>query len=69
MEEIMQAISTVGFPIVAWLVTFTYMCKNDKMHKQEVDALSESFEKMSMLMESIKTLLQLREEHVDSKRD
>lgn len=41
MNEIVTAISTVGFPIVMCVLIFYYMEKEAESHKQEVDGLKE----------------------------
>ena len=41
MQEVVTAISTVGFPIVMCSLIFYYMEKEAESHKQEVDGLKE----------------------------
>ena len=41
MQEVVTAISTVGFPIVMCILIFCYMEKEAESHKQEVDGLKE----------------------------
>ena len=41
MQEVVSAISTVGFPIVMCILIFYYMEKEAESHKQEVDGLKE----------------------------
>ena len=41
MQEVVTAISTVGFPIVMCILIFYYMEKEAEAHKQEVDGLKE----------------------------
>lgn len=41
MNEVVTAISTVGFPIVMCILIFYYMEKESESHKQEVDGLKE----------------------------
>lgn len=41
---IMQAISTVGFPIVACAAMFWKVNKQDEQHKEEMDAVRTSLE-------------------------
>ena len=41
MQEVVTAISTVGFPIVMCILIFYYMEKESESHKQEVDGLKE----------------------------
>lgn len=41
MQDVVTAISTVGFPIVMCILIFYYMEKEAESHKQEVDGLKE----------------------------
>ena len=41
MQEVVTAISTVGFPIVMCILIFYYLEKESASHKQEVDGLKE----------------------------
>ena len=41
MQDVITAISTVGFPIVMCILIFYYMEKEAESHKQEVDGLKE----------------------------
>lgn len=41
MQDVVAAISTVGFPIVMCILIFYYMEKEAESHKQEVDGLKE----------------------------
>lgn len=41
MQDVITAISTVGFPIVMCILIFCYMEKESESHKQEVDGLKE----------------------------
>ena len=41
MQDVVTAISTVGFPIVMCILIFCYMEKESESHKQEVDGLKE----------------------------
>ena len=41
MQEVVTAISTVGFPIVMCILIFYYMEKESESHKQEVDGLKD----------------------------
>ena len=41
MNDIVTAISTVGFPIVMCVIIFYYMEKESQSHKLEVDGLKE----------------------------
>lgn len=41
MNEIVTAVSTVGFPIVMCVIIFYYMEKESESHKEEVNGLKE----------------------------
>lgn len=41
MNEIVTAVSTVGFPIVMCIIIFYYMEKESESHKDEVNGLKE----------------------------
>lgn len=41
MQEVVTAISTVGFPVVMCILIFYYMEKEAESHKQEVAGLKE----------------------------
>lgn len=41
MQDVVTAISTVGFPIVMCILIFYYMEKESESHKREVDGLKE----------------------------
>lgn len=41
MQDVVTAVSTVGFPIVMCILIFYYMEKESESHKQEVDGLKE----------------------------
>lgn len=48
--EIMSAISTVGFPIVACIAMFIRMDKSDTKHKEEIDNLSTAINNNTIAM-------------------
>ena len=41
MNEVVTAVSTVGFPIVMCVIIFYYMERESESHKQEVNGLKE----------------------------
>lgn len=55
MDELLNAISMVGFPIVAYGVLFWYLATQDRNHKSEVDLLREAINTNTM------ALIELRE--------
>lgn len=48
--SILQAISTVGFPIVACIAMFIRMDKSDQRHSEEIDKLSEAINNNTVVM-------------------
>ena len=56
MEEILQAISVVGFPIVAYGGMFWYMIKLNDNHKTEIDAMRESLNANTEALRGLKEL-------------
>lgn len=47
MEDILSAISTVGFPIFAFLLIFWYVNKKDEQQREELNALRETILKLN----------------------
>lgn len=57
-ESIIQAISTVGFPIVATLGLGYLLLNEQKNHKAETDSLKEAINSNTLIMTELKQLLQ-----------
>lgn len=57
MNEIIQAISTVGFPIVAYGAMFWYMMKQNENHRGEMGALRESIENNTLTVQRLSDYL------------
>ena len=57
MEEVLQAISTLGFPIAAYVGLFWYMVKKDGQHKAEIDLLSNAVQNNTIVMTEIRDRL------------
>lgn len=53
MNEIIQAVSTVGFPIVAYGAMFWYMMKQNENHRGETNALRESIENNTLAVQRL----------------
>lgn len=56
-ETIINAITTVGFPIVMAGVLFWYITKKDVLHNEEIKSLKESLDKNSSLLDELKGLI------------
>ena len=57
MEELLQAISVVGFPIVAYGGMFWYMVQLNNNHREEIKALSESLNNNTKVLAELKEIL------------
>lgn len=53
MNEIYTAISTVGFPIVAYGAMFWYMMQQDKAHQEEIKNLSEAVNNNTLVVQKL----------------
>lgn len=49
-NEVITAISTVGFPIVMTLILLWLMNKNNEEHKSEVDSLKEAINNNTLVL-------------------
>lgn len=58
MTEIMQAISTVGFPIVISVVLLYELRENSKLHQEETDKLSDTIHENTVILMQLKQLLE-----------
>lgn len=62
MEEMLQAISTVGFPIASFLLMFWYVNKKDQEHREETTALQDAILKLTETINNNTTVvLELKE--------
>lgn len=52
-SEIIQAISTVGFPIVMCLLFMYYIKYINDQHKDEIDKLSQSLNNNTLVMQKL----------------
>ena len=59
MDNILQAISTVGFPIALTLILLLYIYDSSNKHKEEIDKMSEALNNntlaLTKLLDRIKT--------------
>ena len=60
-NEILQAVSTVGFPIVMCGVMFYYMQKNDERHQEEVSGLRDAINNNTIVMNKVLERLEYEE--------
>lgn len=54
-DIVLNAITTVGFPIVMCGILLWYIYKNQKNHKEEVTHLTEAIQNNTVVMEKILT--------------
>ena len=56
-ELIINAISTLGFPIIVAGALFWYITKKDEQHRDEMNSLKESLDKNSSVLDELKGLI------------
>lgn len=59
LEIIMQAISTIGFPIACCIGLFWYLNAERESHKEETAALAKALNDNTLVMNELKTMLKL----------
>ena len=57
LEIIMQAISTIGFPIACCIGLFWYLNAERESHKEETAALAKALNDNTLVMQELKTML------------
>lgn len=60
MQEIITAISTVGFPCVMVLILLYMQRENNKQHKEETDSLVKALNNNNVLLAQLKELLEIK---------
>lgn len=60
MEEIMSAISTVGFPIAMALLMFWYLQKETENHRMETEGLKEAINDLKMAITTLINKLEVK---------
>ena len=58
-ELIMNAITTVGFPIVVCFALFWYVNKQNENHKEEINAMRETVEENTNVLRELKELIKI----------
>lgn len=53
MNEVVQVISTVGFPIVACGALFYYITKMNDVHKAETDKMSDAINNNTLVIQKL----------------
>lgn len=62
MQELLTAISTVGFPIVACIAMFWMNEKQDRRHQDEVNKLNETVANNTVALTKLATLIEVHKE-------
>lgn len=65
MQEVLTAISTVGFPIVACIALFWMNEKQDRRHEEEVKQLNEAVNNNTVALTKLSTLIEIHKEEAD----
>ena len=55
--QVMQAIGSLGFPIVACCALFYYLNKEQEAHKSEMDAVKEALNRNTDALLELKTII------------
>lgn len=56
-NQVMQAIGTLGFPIVACCALFYYLNKEQESHKSEMQAVTEALNRNTDALLELKTII------------
>lgn len=57
LEIVLQAVSTIGFPIAACVGLFWYLNEERKSHKEEMEAVTKALNDNTLVMNELKTML------------
>jgi len=57
MDEIVTAISTVGFPIVCTLILLYLLVKENEQHKEEMISIKDTIQNNTIVLSELKQLL------------
>ena len=61
LNVLLQAITTVGFPIAMCLLLFWYIRKQSESHKSEIDKLSEAVNNNTLIIQRLTDILDRKE--------
>lgn len=56
-QVLMQAVTTLGFPIVACIALFWYVNKQNENHKEEISTLRETLQDNTNILHELKELI------------
>lgn len=57
--QIMQAIGSLGFPIVACCALFYYLNKEQESHKEEMNSMRDALDRNTTIMTELKEMLKV----------
>lgn len=60
MQEVITAISTVGFPIVMTLLLLYLYREQDKNHKEEMEKVTNALNNNTLVVSQLKELLEIK---------
>lgn len=60
-ETVIQAITTVGFPIVMCLILYWHIQKQDENHKAEINKLSDAVSNNTLVLQKLCDILDRKE--------
>ena len=58
LEQVIEIIRELGFPIAVCFICFWYIDKQDNKHNEQIKALSESLNANTSVISSIQTIMQ-----------
>lgn len=61
LNVLLQAITTVGFPIAMCLLLFWYIREQSESHKSEIDKLSEAVNNNTLIIQRLTDILERKE--------
>lgn len=53
MENVVQLVTQLGFPIAMCLLLFWYVTKKDEAHKEEIEKMSEAINNNTVVMQKL----------------
>ena len=65
MDELINAVSTVGFPIVAYGAMFWYMIQLNNAHKEEMNSVKSAIESNTRALIELKALVKYLTGHTE----
>ena len=66
-DEVIQIVSSLGFPIAAYVGLFWYMVTQRKTHKEETEALTKTIENNTLTLQKLVDKLSEGGDSIDTK--